>query len=303
MEDHRAPTTLVVVVPSGVHTGDFIATSGILPTLARVGTCLCIKVHLHHRAVTGLPSSGRGHAANALSARADVSHRAAHTAIFPHHLNAAVAVRKRTQPSRALHIKLLRDVTDVFAVGAHLAGITKLRPDFFALPKRLIISSQHQQNGPRRIERKARPRTRRAHIVREFPPVITDEPRHRFRRRRRCIALRRHTALCAVRRLKHIMRSSDPLAKFSVTHGIGGIPTHRAVAALEPNALPMRLHVRIELALQSSGCNHVRSNQWARHLSSDLDCLPTRLRNALAVILKRREFLRFHIHFDRRVIF
>ena len=65
----------------------------------------------------------------------------------------------------------------------------------------------------------------------------------------------------------------------------------------------MRLHVRIELALQSSGCNHVRSNQWARHLSSDLDCLPTRLRNALAVILKRRKFLRLHIHFDRRVIF
>ena len=65
----------------------------------------------------------------------------------------------------------------------------------------------------------------------------------------------------------------------------------------------MRLHVRIELALQSSGCNHIRSNQWAGILPSDLDRLPTRLRNALAVILKRREFLRFHIHFNRRVIF
>ena len=220
MEDHRAPAALVVVVPSGVHTGDFIATSGILPTLARVCASLCIKVHLHHRAVTGLPSGGCGHAANALSARADVSHGAAHAAIFPHHLNAAVAVRKRTQPPRALHIKLLRDVADVFAVGAHLASVTKLRPDFFALTERLIISSQHQQHRPRRIERKARPCTRRAHIVREFPPVITDEPRHRFRRRRRRITLRRHASLRPVRRLEHLMRRRNSLAKFIVIHGV-----------------------------------------------------------------------------------
>ena len=220
MEDHRAPAALVVVVPSGVHTGDFIATSGILPTLAREGTCLCIKVHLHHRAVTGLPGRGSRHAANALGARADVPHGAAHAAIFPHHLNAAVTVRKRTQPSRALHIKLLRDIADVFAVGAHLASIAKLRPDFFALTERLIIGCQHQQHRPRRIERKARPRTRRAHIVREFPPVITDEPRHRFRRRRRCIALRRHTALGAVCSLEHLMRSSDSRTKFRVIHGV-----------------------------------------------------------------------------------
>ena len=260
MEDHWAPATLVVVVPSGVHTGDFIATSGILPTLARVCSCLCIKVHLHHRAVTGLPSGGRRHAANALGARADVPHGAAHAAIFPHHLNAAVTVRKRTQPPCALHIKLLRDIADVFAVGTHLASITKFCPDFFAFTERLIISSQHQQHRPRRIERKARPRTRRAHIFGEFPPVITDKPRHRFRRRRRCIALCRHSSLRAVRSLEHLMRSSDSLAKFSVIHGIGGVPTHRAVAALKPNALPMCLHVRIEFALQSSGSNHIGSN-------------------------------------------
>ena len=65
----------------------------------------------------------------------------------------------------------------------------------------------------------------------------------------------------------------------------------------------MRLHVLIEFALQSSGCNHVRSNNWARNLSSDLDRLPTRLRNALAVILKRRQFLRLHVHFNRHVVF
>ena len=64
----------------------------------------------------------------------------------------------------------------------------------------------------------------------------------------------------------------------------------------------MRLHVRIEFTLQSSGSNHIGSNQWASHLPSDLDCLPTRLRNALAVIFKRRKFLRLYIHFNRRVV-
>ena len=99
------------------------------------------------------------------------------------------------------------------------------------------------------------------------------------------------------------MRRGDSCTKFRVIHGIGGVPTHRAVAAVESNALPMRLHVRIEFALQSRGCNHIRSNQWTCHLPSDLDRLPPRLRNTFAVILKRREFLRLHIHFDRRVIF
>ena len=301
--DHAAPATDVVVVPARVHVRDLVAAGGVLLAEAAVLLGLGVVAHHDQRAVPGLPRGGRRRAHDAVRARADVAHRAAHAAVLPHHLDRAVVEGERRHAARALHVELLRDAADVLAVGAELAGVAEPGPDLLALAQRLVVGREHHEHGPRRVEREARPTARRPVGVAERPAVVADEPRHRLARRRRAVALGGHAALGAVGVVEEVVRVGDALLLTRIVDHLGRLPEDDLVAAVDRHiGEAVRRHVGVELGLQRGRRDHIGAVQRPRDHLLHRDRLALRLGDALVVVLERRQLLDLGLDLDGRVV-
>ena len=175
MKHHRTPAADIVIVPARVHGGHLVATRRVLPSATTKTSGRRVVLHDHDRAMSRLARGRCGNSTDPIRPGTDVAHRATDPTVLPHHLDGAIAEGKRRHASRGLHVELLRDAADVFAIRSEFSLVAILGPDLLAFPERLVVCGQHHQNWPRGVKRESWPHSIGPGKIME---VIANEPRH-----------------------------------------------------------------------------------------------------------------------------